>query len=191
MLPVTGRLRFGLSLKSLVFGSAASFIACLMWTGMGGALAETPGACAKLSDVEIVQLLNKWRLEFTSGNSERLSTLYADDATLVATKDGKPYKGKEAIRSYYEDLLAKHPTLSIKPSSLTPGCGTATVSGPVVYRITGERKGTRMLLGGRYTAEYGLREGTWRIVRHSLAADPRSAGDPIDPARAGKPSPPL
>jgi hypothetical protein len=106
MLPVTGCSRIGLSLKSLVFGSAASFIACLMWTGMGGALAETPGACAKLSDVEILQLLNKWRLEFTSGNPERLSTLYADDATLVATKDGKPYKGKEAIRSYYEDLLA-------------------------------------------------------------------------------------
>src|SRR5260221_11251731 len=83
MLPVTGRSRFGLSLKSLVFGSAASFIACLMWTGIGRALAETPGACAKLSDVEIVQLLNKWRLEFTSGDSERLSMLYADDAPLV------------------------------------------------------------------------------------------------------------
>ncbi len=154
---MNGRLWFELPLKSLVFGSAAGFVACLTWVDPGRAQAETPGSCAKLSDVQIVQLLNRWRAEFTSGDPERLSALYADDATLVATNDGKPYKGKEAIRSYYKDLLAKHPTLSIKPSSLTPGCGTATVSGPVVYRVTGERKGTRMLLGGRYTAEFGLR----------------------------------
>ncbi len=139
----------------------------------------------------MVQLLNRWRGEFTSGDPERLSALYADDATLIATNDGKPYKGKAAIRSYYKDLLAKHPALSIKPSSLMPGCGTATISGPVVYRISGERKGTRTLLGGRYSVDFGFLNGTWRIVRHSLAADPRSVGGPIDAATARKPPPPL
>ena len=185
---MNGRLWFWPPLKSLVFGSAAGFVACLTCADPGRAQAETAGSCAKLSDVQIVQLLNRWRAEFTSGDPERLSALYADDATLVATNDGKPYKGKDAIRSYYKDLLGKHPTLSIKPSSLTLGCGTATVSGPVVYRITGERKGTRMLLGGRYTAEFGLRNGTWWIVHHSLAADRRSASDPIGTTT---PSPPL
>ena len=185
---MNGRLWFDLPLKSLVLGSASGFVACLMWADTVPAQTETTGSCAKLSDVQIVQLLNRWRAEFTSGDPERLSALYADDATLVATNDGKPYKGKDAIRSYYKDLLAKHPTLSIKPSSLTPGCGTATISGPVVYRVTGERKGTRVLLGGRYTAEFELRNGTWWIVRHSLAADPRSVGDPIAKT---VPSPPL
>ena len=148
--------------------------------------AETQGACSKPTDVEMVQLLNRWRAEFTSGNAERLAALYADDATLIATKDGTPYKGKDAIRTYYNDLLGRHPNVSITPSTLTSGCNSAVVSGPVVYRLKGERKGTRTLLGGRYTTEFALQNGTWQIVRQSLAADRRGLGDPIDKA-----SPPL
>jgi uncharacterized protein (TIGR02246 family) len=187
MSAMNGRLWFGLSLKLPVFGSVISLVACMLYADARPAQADAAGSCAKLSDVEIVQLVNRWRTEFTSGSPEKLSALYADDATLIATKDGKPYKGKEAIGSYYKDLLAKHPLISIKPSSLKADCGAATVSGPVVYRITGERKGTRMLLGGRYTTEFGLRDGRWWIVRHSLAADPRSVGDPIDKGAAGQP----
>ncbi len=104
-----GRLTSWLSLKSLGFGLAAGFTVCLIWADAGRAQAETAGACAKLSDVEMVQLLNRWRAEFASGDLERLSALYADDATLFATNGGQPYKGKAAIRSYYKDLLGKHP----------------------------------------------------------------------------------
>jgi hypothetical protein len=173
----------GLSFAVLVFGFMVGFDA-------GPALGDSAGSCAKPSDVEIVQLLNRWRMEFTAGSTDRLSALYADDAILIPTKDSKPYKGKEAIRGYYKDLLARHPTVSIKPSSLTSGCGTAAVSGPVFYRLAGERKGTRTLLGGRYTTEFGLLDGSWRIMRHSLAADPRNIGEPIDKAVSGS-SPPL
>lgn len=140
--------------------------------------------CQKLSDVQIVQLLNRWRAAFKSGSVEQLSTLYADDATLVATQDGKSYKGRDAIRTYYKDLFTRHPMLSIRPASIAAGCGSATVSGPVVYRITGLRKGTRMLLGGQYMAEFELVGEQWEIVRHSLAADPRAIGEPFDKGAA-------
>jgi uncharacterized protein (TIGR02246 family) len=149
------------------------------------AAAETPPACMKPSNVQIVQLLNSWRAAFASGSAEQLSTLYADDATLIATKDGKVYEGRDAIRSYYKDLFTRHPRLSIRPASLAADCGTATVSGPVVYRVTGERKGTRMLLGGRYKTEFVQVGGKWEIVRHSLAADPRAIGEPFDKQAAG------
>lgn len=148
--------------------------------------AETPPACEKPSDVEIVQLLNRWRAEFSSGRPDRISELYAADATLIVTKDGKVYKGRDAIGAYYKEFLARRPVLSIKPATLKPGCGTASVSGPAVYRVTGERKGTRMLLGGRYTADFALSNGSWLIVRHSLAADPRGIGDAFG-ANAAKP----
>ncbi len=156
----------------------------------GWARDQAAGSCAKLSDVQMVQLLNRWRAEFMRGSPARLSELYAADATLIATRDDKPYKGKKAIRAYYKDFLARHPGLSMKPSSLSAGCGRATVSGPVVYRVTGERKGTRTLLGGRFTTEFKLEDGKWQIVRHSLAADPRKVGDPID-ASADKSTPRL
>jgi uncharacterized protein (TIGR02246 family) len=136
----------------------------------------------------MVQLLNRWRAAFASGSAEQLSALYANDATLVATKDGKTYKGRETILAYYNDFLAHRPSLSIRPSSLAADCGKAIVSGPVVYRVTGERKGTRMLLGGRYTAEFKQVGDSWQIVRHSLAADPRSVGESFDNG-AQSPSP--
>jgi hypothetical protein len=145
--------------------------------GGGFARAEAPGACAKLSDVEMVQLLNQWRAEITSGSPDRISALYAVDATLIVSKSGKTYQGRDAIRAYYKDFLAKRPALSIKPANLTPGCNTASISGPAIYRISGERKGTRTLLGGGYMIEFALRDGNWLIVRHSLAADPRGIGD--------------
>ncbi len=157
---------------------------------VGSAYAEEQGSdCAKPSEVEIVQLLNGWRAAFTSGSAEQLSALYADNATLVVTKDGKAYKGRDAIRSYYKDFLARHPRLSIRPASLATGCGTATVGGPVVYRITGERKGTRELLGGRYETEFQQVGDRWVIIRHLLAADPRTIGEPFEEAGSSKSSP--
>lgn len=163
-------------------------IGLLMIAGAGGAYSPAKAAngqtdgpgCAKLSEVQMVQLLNGWRAAFVSGSAEQLSILYADDATLVATKGGKVYKGRDAIRTYYQDFFSRHPRLSIRPASLVAGCGSATVSGPVIYRITGERKGTRMLLGGRYKTEFERVGEKWEIVRHSLAADPRTIGEPFE-----------
>jgi uncharacterized protein (TIGR02246 family) len=152
--------------------------------GPSSGLAETASACVKPSDVETVQLLNRWRAEFTSGSPDRIAALYAADATLVPSKDGNVRKGRDAIRAYYQEFLARRPALSIKPASLSSGCGTASVSGPAVYRIKGERKGTRLLLGGRYTAEFALRDGAWLIVQHALAADPRGIGDAFDASAA-------
>ncbi len=180
--PSNAGLRLGAFRRLLIGGMAGA----LLLAGAGQAGAQTTASCVKLSDVEMVQLLNRWRAEFTNGGAERLSGLYADDATLIATKDGASFKGRDAILRYYRDLLSRHPKLSIRPSTLASDCGTATISGPVVYRVTGERKGTRMLLGGHYTAVFGLRGGAWQIIRHSLAADQRSIGDGFD-AAADKP----
>lgn len=160
-------------------------VGLLMIATVGGAANAADGksdgpACAKLSEVQMVQLLNGWRAAFVSGSADQLSSLYADDATLVAAKDGKVYKGRDAIRAYYKDFFSRNPRLSIRPASLVAGCASATVSGPVVYRVTGERKGTRMLLGGRYKAEFKQVGEKWEIIRHSLAADPRTIGEPFD-----------
>jgi hypothetical protein len=108
-----------------------------------------------------------------------MASFYAEDASLVATKDGAPLKGRQAIRIYYGDLLPRHPDPRIVSRNITTGCNSASVSGVVFYRITGKRKGTRMLLGGRYKVDFAFRNNTWLIVSQSLAADPRKIGEPI------------
>jgi hypothetical protein len=45
----------------------------------------------------------------------------------------------------------------------------------IVYRVTGKRKGTRMLLGGHYMTQYRFEDGAWRISRHLLGARPTVA----------------
>ncbi|MFT3729928.1 MAG: SgcJ/EcaC family oxidoreductase [Hyphomicrobium sp.] len=158
-------------------------LGCVQGRGDGARAEEAASeACAKLSEVQIVQLLNAWRAAFTSGNAEQIAMLYSDDASLIAGKDGKPYTGRTEIRAFYKDFLAKRPRLSIRPAALATECGEATVTGPVVYRMTGERKGTRLLLGGQYQAKFKLTGGKWEIVKHSLAADPRAIGDPFGKA---------
>lgn len=181
---MTGSSHVRPSLRAAGLFIAASVCAAAVPVNAQDAGADTPSACAKLSDVQIVQLLNRWRAAFTQGSADQLSTLYADDATLVTTGDGKGgdgkvYKGRDAIRTYFKDLFARHPMLTIRPASLAADCGTATVSGPVVYRITGERKGTRRLLGGRYKTVFEQVGDNWEIVNHALAADPRVIGEPF------------
>ena len=79
----------GRLLKSFSLGSITAFAAVTASVATGPARADA--ICVKLSDVEIVQLLNRWRTEFASGDPDRVSALYADAASLIATKDGPPY----------------------------------------------------------------------------------------------------
>jgi uncharacterized protein (TIGR02246 family) len=143
------------------------------------ARAETPSACSTPTTLQVVQLMNSWRAGLASGSPDRMASFYAEDASLVATKDGAPLKGRQAIRIYFGDLLPRHPDPRIISRNITPGCNAASVKGVVFYRITGKRKGTRMLLGGRYTVDFAFRNNTWLIVNQTLAADPRKIGEPL------------
>ena len=53
-----------------------------------------------------------------------------------------------------------------------PGATLVTDAGTVTFRVTGNRKGTRMLIGGQFSATYAMRDGAWRIVSHSLETLP-------------------
>jgi hypothetical protein len=164
------------SRKMLVLRLYMTVFVCAAILLAGHARAEAQSNCKSPTVEEVVQLLNSWKAELSKGSSDSVLAFYAEDATLVATKSGAPLKGKQAIRSYYDDLLNRHPEALIKSTTMVPGCNSAVVNGTVLYRVTGARKGTRTLLGGSYTMELELRNASWQIVRQSLAADPRGSG---------------
>jgi uncharacterized protein (TIGR02246 family) len=126
-----------------------------------------------------MQLINVWKAGLASGDAGKLASFYADDATLVTTKNAAPVNGRDAIRAYYADLLPRHPQPRFISSDITADCNIATVEGRVLYRVTGTRKGTRMLLGGRYKVTFALRDAVWQITHQSLAADPKKLGEPL------------
>ena len=58
-------------------------------------------------------------------------------------------------------------------------------AGAYVLRVAGRRKGTRMLIGGRYTLQYEHRNGDWLIVRHRVSGMYRPLSSPGDLAESG------
>ena len=156
-------------------------VCALLLPGAHQARADAERNCLRAPKSDIVRLLNDWKTALNSGSVDQVSAFYADDATLIATQADSPHKGKLAIRSYFADLLPRHPVVSIISQGVATGCNAAVVQGFVLYRVTGERKGTRMLLGGYYMAEFKFQSGAWQIIRQTLAVNPRSIGEPIAP----------
>ncbi|MFA5955299.1 SgcJ/EcaC family oxidoreductase [Hyphomicrobium sp.] len=137
-------------------------------------------SCVKPTPQTISQTFDSWNAAVASGSAGRLADFYAEDATLITAKGAQPLVGKKAIRNYYTGLLARHPQPAVVSMSVTPGCNTAVVNGFILYRVTGQRKGTRDLLGGRFVAEFALQNGAWRIARHTLGGDERTLDQPFE-----------
>jgi uncharacterized protein (TIGR02246 family) len=151
-------------------GAASAISVC----GLDTSHAAAPELCVQPSRDEIVDLSNRWSRALASGNPQQVLDLYSASAVLAAQANDAPFRGKPMIQSFYEGWLRLHPQASVISHNVQVSCNAATDSGIVVYRITGMRKGTRMIEGGHYIMQYRLEDGAWRIVQHDLAADPRS-----------------
>lgn len=147
--------------------------------GAPPAKASATGECADANPHRIANLSGRWNAALASGNLSQLVDLYDDQAALIARPGEQPRSGKPAINGYYNELLRRHPHATVISQTIEYKCNSATESGIVVYRISGKRKGTRMLLGGHYFTQYHLEDGAWRIIRHHLGANPRSAGETL------------
>lgn len=158
---------------------AAVMVAAALLTSIRAHAEQAPADCKTLTRVEVMQLLNLWKTGLVKSNPARVAAFYAEDATLLPAKDAAPLKGKKAIQAYYDGFLPRHPQPKIISSNIAASCNTAKVDGIIFYRVTGERKGTRSLLGGRYAIEFAFRNNVWVIVNQALAANPRKLGEPV------------
>ena len=91
-------------------------------------------------------------------------------AVLLSMLSGEPRAGKAAIRSYFEQYIRRHPQGQVNMRSIMVGCNLASDIGTYTYRLTGQRKGTRVAIGGRYSTLYEYRDGPWLIVQQHTSA---------------------
>jgi uncharacterized protein (TIGR02246 family) len=143
------------------------------------AQAASAPQCVPLTHTEAADLFDRWNTALAGSNPMQLAGLYSDHAELATDGEGEPHRGRQAILAYYEGLFQRHPQASVTSRTIETGCNVATESGEIVYRVTGKRKGTRVLLGGRYMTQYRFEDGAWRIERHLLGARPIAARNPI------------
>jgi uncharacterized protein (TIGR02246 family) len=136
------------------------------------AAAEPTSACATASQTVIVRQFDRWNHALATGNPDAVARFYAEDAVLQVSPSVAPLVGRAAIRAYIAGILPRHPQGTLSSRSISVRCNAASDTGTYVYRLTGKRKGTRMLLAGRYSTFYEYRDGDWLIVRHHHQPSP-------------------
>jgi uncharacterized protein (TIGR02246 family) len=130
------------------------------------AAAEPSAPCAAAAPHIIARQFDRWNAALAAGDADAVARLYTEDARLHITASTAPIVGRAAIRAYFAGFLTRHPQGTLRMRSITVGCNSAFDAGTYVYRITGRRKGTRMLIVGRYTTHYEYRDGHWLIAHH-------------------------
>ena len=144
---------------------ACAIALCGPWLS-GRSLAQPAPACPKASEDAIARQFDRWNAALASGNPDAVARLYAENAVLRVSPQSPPIIGRAAIRDYFARFLARHPQGTLTMRSISVSCNAASDTGTYTYRLTGKRKGTRMVLTGRYSTFYEHRNGDWLIVRH-------------------------
>ena len=172
-----------IAMRCLATAAAVSVAIGVAQPGGGARAVE---ACTPASEAAIATLSRQWSAALAVGAPDEIAALYAEDAVLVPVLWQRRYVGREEITGYFAQLAAKHPQATVTQRSIVIGCDSATDTGAYVFRVTGERKGTRMLVGGRYRADYERRGGRWLIVHHHISGmyRPLSSTDELRADRA-------
>lgn len=126
---------------------------------------QSTTACTVATKDDIAQLSDRWSKSLAAGNPEAVAGLYAEDAVLLPMLSSEPRTGRAEISAYFRDYLKRHPQGAINARSIMVGCNVASDIGTYIYRLTGLRKGTRVVIGGRYSTLYEYRSGQWLITQ--------------------------
>jgi uncharacterized protein (TIGR02246 family) len=155
------------------------------------AAADAAARCPRpsASTQVIAGLFDRWNASLATGKPTEVANLYADDAVLQPGLSEGRLVGRDSIRSYFAQLLRKYPQAVVTRRAIGIDCGTAVDAGAYVVRVTGRRKGTRMLIGGFYTLQYEYRNGDWFIVRHQFSGTYRPLSSPHELAAISEANP--
>jgi uncharacterized protein (TIGR02246 family) len=156
--------------KTVLMLTAVAAMAALATPGRAWAQAQ---ACNTAPADKITELVERWQAAIAAGDADAITGLYAEDAVLLPATSEAPRMGRAAIRAYFVELASRHPLPTITMRSVMTGCGMASEIGTARYQVTGQRKGTRMFVGGRYTMVFTERDGRWQIAQQSLSLDPQ------------------
>jgi uncharacterized protein (TIGR02246 family) len=130
------------------------------------ASAQPAEKCTKAGEDMIARQFDRWNLALASGNPDTVARLYAADAVLQLAPSQAPIVGRAAIRAHFAGFLGRHAQGTLTMRSIAVSCNAGSDTGTFAYRLTGKRKGTRMVVTGRYSTFYEFRDGDWVIVRH-------------------------
>lgn len=124
---------------------------------------------------DVEKLLDRWFAALETGDPSQVSALYARDAILLATFNGRVKKGHRKIRGYFErEFLPKHPVgMAVEAYTRVLG-GVAVNSGLCSFQIDSKGEG-RATVKARYTFVYQWTGSDWKIVEHHSSLSPEGS----------------
>jgi len=129
--------------------------------------AATPKECAPIPNGQAEALFERWNGALQSGDPDRVTALYSEDALLLPTLSAQPRQTPAAIRAYFEQFLSQGPQGRIDSRVIQPGCNTLVDAGTYSFLLNGGRR-----LQARYTFVYSYEDGGWRISHHHSSLQP-------------------
>jgi uncharacterized protein (TIGR02246 family) len=133
--------------------------------------AET-AVCAPATLRLVEDLFDRWNEALRSGDAQRVSRCYTEDAVLLPTVSNVPRLSRSEIQDYFEHFLQKQPLGKVDQRNVRIGCNKITDAGVYTFRIMDA--GKTDYVPARYTFVYENRDGEWLIAHHHSSLMPVS-----------------
>ncbi|MET7697059.1 SgcJ/EcaC family oxidoreductase [Streptomyces sp. NPDC005485] len=128
---------------------------------------------SKPTKKQIAALFVGWNAALQTGDPEKVTERYADDAVLLPTVSNKIRTDHAGIEDYFEHFLQNKPVgKKTKTIINVLGKNSAIDTGSYVFTLTDPKTGEKRNVNARYTFEYEKRGGEWLIVNHHSSAMP-------------------
>ena len=119
---------------------------------------------------EIAQLLRLWTDTLLTEDADKVTALYAEDATLLPTLSKEMCQTPEAIAEYFRVFLSFRPKGTIMHENISLYDPIAINSG--VYSFEVQMEGGVHHLIGRFTFVYRKVDDHWKIIEHHSSLMP-------------------
>ncbi|MEU6164538.1 SgcJ/EcaC family oxidoreductase [Streptomyces tanashiensis] len=160
--------------RATLAGGVAVAVLGTLAVGVGVAQAGEKGdRRVKTGEREIAALFDRWNAALRSGDPERVTDLYAEDAVLLPTASPRIRTDHAAIADYFTHFLQKKPRgEKIRTEIEILDANSAIDAGLYRFHLTDPKTGVTKPVEARYTYVYEKRDGRWLIVNHHSSVLP-------------------
>ncbi|MBU1329643.1 MAG: SgcJ/EcaC family oxidoreductase [Gammaproteobacteria bacterium] len=122
-------------------------------------------------DQQVASLFERWNAALQSGDSAKVTALYAENAVLQPTVSNRVRVNHAEIQDYFDHFLQAKPVGTINMREIRQvGPDAAIDSGVYTFALTQDGKVRNVQ--ARYTFVYQKVAGEWKILKHHSSAMP-------------------
>ena len=120
-----------------------------------------------ISEEEVRALFSLWNSALATGDSNIVASRYTESPVLLPTVSDTPRTDFAGVKDYFDAFLLKEPRGEIIEGYIKIGSGWASDSG--IYLFT---MGNGDTVRARYTFNYVIEDGIWKIQHHHSSVMP-------------------